>query len=434
MAKITRRKFGVLVGASGLAVVAQNAISGPVFAQGKAKVVIVGGGAGGATVAHKVKAAAPELDVTLVEIKKAYTSCFFSNLYLGGLRTFESITHTYDGLKKLGVNVIHELAQSVDGAGKKVQLKDGTTLSYDRLVLSPGIDIKYDTIEGYSPEAAEVMPHAWQAGQQTKLLHDKINAMDDGGVVVLAAPPNPYRCPPGPYERMCMIARVLKQKKPKSKLILLDPKPSFSKQPAFMEAFKRYYGDIIEVNLSNEFDDFRVNRVDPATGEVHTAGGRTEKAAVANIVPAQRAGLIAHKAGCADGDWCPVKPEDMSSTLVSDVYVLGDASIATQMPKSAFSANSQAKVVAADILANLAKARKFGPRYRNTCWSALTTDDSIKVGANYKPGTLGDKPALVASGSFVSKPGEEAALRRQNFEESFSWYDNITKDIFAKGP
>ena len=433
MARITRRKFGALVGATGLATAAQNALPLPAFAQGKAKVVIIGGGAGGATVAHKVKVAAPQLDVTLVEVKKSYTSCFFSNLYLGGLRTFQSITHTYDGLSALGVNVVHAHARSVDTSAKTVGLNDGTKLSYDRLVLSPGIDLKYETIEGYSPEAAQEMPHAWQAGQQTQLLRDKIHAMEDGGVVLLAAPPNPYRCPPGPYERMCMIAHILRTKKPKSKLILLDPKPSFSKQPAFMEAFKTYYDGIIEVNLSNEFDDFRVNRVDVSTGEVHTAGGRIEKPAVANIVPAQRAGEIAHKAGVADGDWCPVKPENMSSALVSNVYVLGDASVARQMPKSAFSANSQAKVVAADLVADLVNARKFDPRFRNTCWSALTPDASIKIGANYKPGLLGEKPALVASGSFVSKPGEDASLRRDNFAESFAWYDNITKDIFAKG-
>ena len=432
MVRITRRKFGTFVGATGLAAAAHGSFPLPAYAQGKAKVVIIGGGAGGASVAHKVKASAPELDVFLVEIKTAYTSCFFSNLFLGGLRTFESITHTYDGLKELGVNVIHDLAESVDADGKKVQLLGGSTLDYDRLVLSPGIDIKYDTIEGYSPEAAKVMPHAWQAGQQTQILRDKIHSMEDGGVVVLAAPPNPYRCPPGPYERICMIAHVLKTKKPKSKLILLDPKPSFSKQAAFMEAFKTYYDGIVEVNLSNEFDDFRVNRVDPATGEVHTVGGRVEKAAVANIVPAQKAGLIAHKAGCTDGDWCPIKPDNMSSALVPNVYVLGDSSVATQMPKSAFSANSQARVVAADIVVQLTKAKKYGPRFRNTCWSAITVDDSIKVGANYKPGSLDGKPALVASGGFVSKPGEEAALRRQNFAESFAWYDNITRDIFAK--
>ena len=188
------------------------------------------------------------------------------------------------------------------------------------------------------------MPHAWLAGAQTELLKKKLEAMRDGGVVVMAAPNNPYRCPPGPYERACMIAHYLKTQKPKSKLIIFDPKKSFSKQPVFTEAFETYYKDIIELNLTTEIDDFTVVRVDPNTGEVFTKAGRKEKADVANIVPNQRAGEIAHKAGCAEGDWCPVNFENFTAVKVPGIYVLGDAAIANEMPKSAFSANSQAKV------------------------------------------------------------------------------------------
>lgn len=432
MKKITRRQLGYMAGAAGVAAVGTLTFGRAAIAQGSAKVVVVGGGAGGATVANKIKAAAPNLDVTLVEANPAFTTCFFSNLYLGGLVGFDDITHDYKGISDLGVKVVHDWAEDVDTAAKVVKLKGGTQLPYDRLVLSPGIELKYDSVPGYSKEAAELMPHAWQAGAQTKLLKAKLEAMPDGGLVVLAAPPNPYRCPPGPYERMCMIAHYLKTAKPKSKLILFDPKTKFSKQGAFMEGFKTHYADIIEVNLTDEIDSYALTRVDPKTGEIETASGRKEKADVANIVPAQRAGLIAHRAGCAEGDWCPTNPENMSSTKVEHVYVLGDASVATEMPKSAFSANSQAKVVAADILAELAEKKKFPPRFRNTCWSAIAPKDGIKVGANYTPGEKEGKPALVAKDSFVSKPGEPNTLREETFTESFGWYSGIVSDIFAK--
>ena len=189
--------------------------------------------------------------------------------------------------------------------------------------------------------------------------------------MAMVMPNNPFRCPPGPYERACMIAHFLKSRKPKSKLVILDPKRAFSKQPVFVEAFDKYYKGIIELNLSTEIDDYSVVSVDPKTKEIVTKAGKRVRADVANIIPQQRAGEIAAKAGVNEGDWCPINPENFSSKKVQDIYVLGDAAIAAEMPKSAFSANSQAKVVAADIVAALAKKDKFEPRYRNTCWSLL---------------------------------------------------------------
>jgi len=431
MSDISRRDFGLYLGGTGL-VLGTAGLPHFAIAQGAAKVVVIGGGPGGATVAHQLKKGDPKLDVTLVEVQPKYTTCFFSNLYLGGFRTFDSITHTYDGLKKLGVNVVADMATGVDTAKKTVALKGGKSLAYDRLVLSPGIDLKYDTIAGYSEEAAKIMPHAWKAGEQTQLLKKKLEAMKDGGVVVLAPPNNPYRCPPGPYERACMIAHYLKTKKPKSKLIILDPKKAFSKQPVFVEAFNKYYKDIIELNLTNDIDDFTVVRVDTKSGEVETKSGKKVKADVANIVPNQKAGAIAMAAGCNEGDWCPVAQDSFKSAKVQDVYVLGDASIATDMPKSGFSANSQAKVVAVDILGDLSGKEKFPPRFRNTCWSMVAPNDSVKVGANYSPGEKDGKKMLVAAGSFVSKTGEDEGLRKQTFEESLGWYDGIVADVFAK--
>ncbi len=427
---INRREFTRLLGGVGLAAASPALFGSAAIAKGGGKVVIVGGGAGGATVARILKSDAPQLDVTLVETQPIYTTCFNSNHYFGGFRTFASLQHSYDGLRKLGITVAIDTASAIDPAKKAVTLASGATLAYDRLVLSPGIDFKYEAIEGYSPEAALILPHAWKAGSQTLLLMHQLEEMEDGGVVVMAVPDNPYRCPPGPYERACMIAHFLKTKKPKSKLVIFDAKRTFSKQPAFEEAFAKYYDGIIDLNLTNEIDDFRVVRVDPKTKEVVTKSGTRLKAAVANIIPPQKAGVIAFAAGCADGDWCPIDPDNFASSKVKDTYVLGNSSIATEMPKSAFSANSQGKSVAANILAELAGAERYPARYRNTCWSLLAADDSIKVGASYKPEEKDGKEILEASGGFVSHPGETAEVRKENYLEGRAWYYAIIADAF----
>lgn len=425
MRDISRRDFGKLAGAGALT----TAWGSFAIAQNAPKVVIVGGGPGGATAAHFIKKDAPNLDVTLIEANSIYSSSFFSNLYIGGFRSLESLNHGYAGLRRLGIKVVHDFATDIDSAKKTVRTRGGRTYAYDRLVLSPGIDIKYDTINGYSRDVARTMPHAYNTdATQKRILKQQLLSMRDGGTVVIVTPNNPYRCPPGPYERACMIAHYLKTRKPKSKLVILDPKRSFSKQPVFTEAFDRHYKGIIELNLSNEIDDYSVVSIDPKTKEIVTKAGKKVRADVANIIPQQRAGEIAAKAGVNEGDWCPVNPENFSSKKVANIYVLGDASIAAEMPKSAFSANSQAKVVAADILAALAKKDKFEARYRNTCWSLLAPDDNVKVGANYAP----KDGKLDPSGSFVSQRGEAADVRKQNYQESVAWYDNITAEMFAK--
>ena len=430
MGDISRRDFGKLVGAVGAASLTTAGLTTFAIAQRAPRVVIVGGGAGGATVAHFVKKEAPNLDVTLIEANPIYNSSFFSNLYLGGFRTLESLNHSYAGLRRLGIRVVHDFATDVDRTKKTVRTRGGRSYGYDRLVLSPGIDIKYDSIPGYSREAARIMPHAYTTdASQKRLLKRQLTGMREGGTVVMVAPNNPFRCPPGPYERACMIAHFLKTRKPKSKLVILDPKRAFSKQPVFVEAFNKYYKDIIELNLSTELDDFSVASVDPKTKEIVTKAGKRVRADVANIIPQQRAGEIAVKAGVTEGDWCPINAENFMSTKADDIHVLGDAAIAAEMPKSAFSANSQAKVVAADIVTSLAKKEKFEPRYRNTCWSLLAPDDDVKIGANYTP--KGSK--LDPSGGFVSQPNETADVRRENYKESVAWYANITSEMFAKG-
>ena len=348
----------------------------------------------------------------------------------GGFRSFASLQHSYEGLRRVGINVITDTAVNVDPVKKTVKLSGGSELSYDKLVLSPGIDFHYGAIAGYSAEAAEIMPHAWKAGPQTLLLMKQLDAMNDGGVVIMTVPANPYRCPPGPYERACMIAHYLKTHKPKSKLVIFDAKKTFSKQPAFEEAFEKYYSGIIDLNLTNEIDDFQVVRVDSKTLEVETKSGTKMKGAVVNVIPPQTAGDIAIAAGCSDKGWCPIKPQSFASALADDVYIIGDAAIANEMPKSAYSANSQGRVVAADILVQLAGREPAEPRYRNTCWSLLAADDSIKIGADYAPGDKDGKPVLVPSGPFVSQKGESADVRRKNYAEGLAWYHAIIADAF----
>jgi NADPH-dependent 2,4-dienoyl-CoA reductase/sulfur reductase-like enzyme len=430
MTGFTRREFNALVAAAGVATV--SGLSRPALAAGRAKVVIIGGGPGGAAVAGRLKSADDSLDITLIEPKVKYTTCFYSNLYLGGFRSFKSITHDYEGVKKRGITVVTDTATGIDTAGKKVTLAKGAVLTYDRLVVAPGIDFKYDAIEGYSPEAAKIMPHAWQGGEQTWLLKEKLLALPDGGLVVMGVPPNPYRCPPGPYERACMIAYFLKTKKPKARLVLFDAKKTYSKQAVFEEAFAEYYKDIVEINLTNEIDDFAVVKVDAKTGVVTTKAGRTERAALANIIPPQKAGAIAASAGLTDGDWCPVHPENFTSTKASDVYVLGDAAVANDMPKSAYSAMSQASVVAADIIASLKGMPRSIGRYRNTCWSMVAPDNSAKIGGDYVPATKGGKSVLEIKDGFISKADDSADLRRGNVQESADWYQSAVDDLFGE--
>ena len=431
MRGMTRRAFGRGLGA--MAAASQAGGMGTfAIAQTQPRVLIIGGGAGGATVATYLKRLAPNLHVTLIERNAQFTTCFFSNLYLGGFRTLESLTHSYQELKTQGINVITDVAIDVDTSRKTVTLISGTRIPYDRLVLSPGIDIRFDTIEGYNSEVAQSMPHAWRAGDQTALLKAQLEAMPEGGVVVMAAPPNPFRCPPGPYERACMIAHFLKTRKPRSKLIILDPKRTFSKQAVFLEAFKKYYPGLVEIHLTNDIDDFRVVAVDPGSKTVIAKSGMKVRASVANIVPAQRAGGIAQRAGCVEGDWCPIAPETFLSTKAQDVHVIGDACIATDMPKSAFSANSQGKLIANHLANTLAGKEVFPARVRNTCWSLLAPNDSAKIGANYIVGVSNGRKMLMPTDAFVSQPGEEASERRENFDESVGWYSGMTMDMFGK--
>lgn len=396
-------------------------------------VVIVGGGAGGATVAVTLKRAAPLIDVTLIEPEQRYTSCFHSNHYLGGFVPVERITHGYGGLAALGITLVRDRAVALDFSSREVRTAEGASIGYDRLVVAPGIGFKTGDVEGYDEAARERMPHAWSGGEQLRALRSQIEAMEDGGLVVIAAPRNPFRCPPGPYERACLIAHYLQRTKPKSKVIVLDPKMAYSKQAVFEEAFAKYYRGVVEVHLTNDLDDMALQRVDARTGELETRSGNVFKAAVANVIPDQMAGPIAREAGLTDkSGWCPVEFTTFRSTLADNVYVVGDAAVAAEMPKSAYSASDQARAVAGHILADLTDTPRPPAVYRNTCWSMLAPDDSVWIGADYAPGEFRNRPILVPRDSFISAPGERASIRKATYDGGIAWYQSLTDEMFAK--
>ena len=423
MSNLTRRQFNALLGAG----VASIAVPAGIKAQSKPKVVVIGGGAAGATTARYIaKDSKGEVDVTLISAQDKYTTCFFSNLYLGDFRSFDSITHSYDTLAEQGVNVKIGYAAGIDRAKKMVSMADGSSVAYDRLVVAPGIDLKYDSIEGYSKEAAEIAPHAWQAGAQTVLLKQKLDSLQNGENIVMVPPPNPYRCPPGPYERVSMMAHILKTRGlTDSKIIVVDPKPKFSKQGLFQECWDTHYSGMVEWYGPDVHGG--IQGVDVAAGAVETDLD-TFEGALLNIIPGQTAGAIAIEGGLTnDTGFCPIVADSMRSTVDENIYVLGDASIAGAMPKSGFSANSQAKVAAMHVRGDLLDSKVFPAKFSNTCWSLIGTDDGVKVGAQYAV----EEGKIAATSTFISKTGEDAALRKTTYEESIGWYDGITKDIFG---
>ena len=424
MTGLTRRQFGLLLGAGA------SSLAMPAYlrAQDRPRVVVVGGGPGGATVAKYVaRESHGAIDVTLINDTETFTTCFFSNLYLGDFQTFEQITHSYDQLaSKYGIDKITGRAVSVDREAKTVTLADGSSVPYDRLVLAPGIDVIYDSVPGYSEEASQIAPHAWRAGPQTQILKQKLDAVEDGQNIVMVAPPNPFRCPPGPYERISMFAHVLKKKGfTRSKIFVLDYKESFSKQGLFTEGWEKHYPGLVEWYGPDVHGGVR--QVDAAAGTVETDLD-TFEGALLNIIPAQRAGAIAAAAGVTnEAGWAPIDENSMRSTADEAIYVLGDASIAGEMPKSGFSANSQAKVAALNIRADLTDARAFPARYSNTCWSLIETDDGVKVGASYEP----KDGKIAAVDTFISQTGESEELRKATYEESIGWYAGIVEDTFG---
>ena len=426
MKKINRRNFAKIIGSAGLA--STLGMPSLVFGASK-KVVVVGGGFGGATAAKYLRKLDSSIDVTLVEPNPTYYTCPFSNTVLGGIKDMSEIAHGYGAMKnKHGVRVIHAKAKNVNSNSKTVTLDNGRKLDFDRAIVSPGVDLRFDSMEGYSQAATDKMPHSWKAGPQTALLRRQLENMRNGGTVLICPPGNPFRCPPGPYERTSLIAHYLKTHKPKSKIIILDAKEKFSKQSLFMSGWDLHYGDLIEWRAGTAGG--KISRVDPQNMQVETEFGM-EKGDVINFIPAQHAGKVARDSGLTNKKgWCPVNQVTFESTLQPGIHVIGDASIAGKMPKSGFSANSQGKVAAAAIVSELAGQEPIEPSYANTCYSLITPEHGISVAKVYK---ISDKKTIVGvkgSGG-VSPKNEDPIVRRQEAIYTQGWYDAIVQDMFA---
>jgi sulfide dehydrogenase [flavocytochrome c] flavoprotein subunit len=410
----------------GIAAAASFALPCPSHAQLAARVVVIGGGFGGASCARALRRLDPNLQVTLIEPNGIFVACPFSNEVIAGLRDIEAQQFSYDRIAAEGATVIAKAAAKVDAKTRTVGLADGTSLAYDRLVLSPGIDLRFDALPGYDEAATTRMPHAWKAGEQTMMLRKQLEAMDDGGVVAIAVPASPSRCPPAPYERASLIAHYLKARKPRSKILILDAKDAIPQQRLFENAWKEFYPGMIErVSLSQ---GGRVTSVDASTNSIVTDFGNYT-AQVANIIPPQKAGRIADIAGAIDNTgWCPIDPVTFESKLVPGIHVIGDACFGGVMPKSASVANAQGKACAEAVASLISGKPPAAAKLVGACYNTVAPGYAFSQSGTYqsREGQFAEVEALVTSP--VDAPRE---LRAREAEQAQDWYKTITVDAFG---
>ena len=386
------------------------------------RVVVIGGGYGGTIAAKYIRMYDRGIEVVLIERNRQFVSCPFSNLYIGGImKDLTPLTIGYDKLAaNHGIKMVYDEVTAIDPAAKKVVVSSGT-IAYDHLVVSPGIDFRFEEIKGYdAKETPNAMPHAWKAGEQTVLLRNQLVAMKDGGTVVMTVPLTPYRCPPGPYERASMIAMYLKQAKPKSKLIVLDANPDIvSKAGLFKKGWAKHYQGIIDYRPAK-----KVTEINVSAKTVIVEGLEDIKGDVINLIPPQRAGRIAVAAGLVgpDKNWCPVNPTTFESTMHKDIHVIGDAAIAGAMPKSGYSANSQAKACALNLVAAMNGRELSDFSGANTCYSFLSAKEAVEVTGVYKV----DKGAIVAVAGSVGVSPDLSELEAIYAE---SWLKNILTEM-----
>lgn len=429
MQTFTRRRFLACLGGVGLTALGGVGTRGWAQSGIKGRVVVIGGGFGGATCARYVRQFDPTIAVTLVERSEKFVTCPFSNAVLGDVVTMNTITQHYDTLRrKHGVEVIHDEVIEIDAEVRRVTLKSGKSLQYDRLVVAPGIAFRWDAIDGYDAKAAQTVPHAWKGGGQTVLLSQQLRTMQDGGLVILCPPANPFRCPPGPYERASLIAHYLQRQKPKSKILILDAKEKFSKQGLFQQGWEKLYPGMIEWVAGTAGGI--VKEVDAKSRTAVTELGERHRADVLNVIPPQQANLIAQRAGLTDKTgWCPVDQRTFASQLLKHIHVIGDSAVAGALPKSGFAANSEAKVCAASIVSELNGREMPEPSYVNTCYSLVGPEYGISVAMVYR---LQDgKIAKVDGAGGVSPEDADAEFRKQEAQYARGWYDSIARDSWG---
>lgn len=398
-----------------------------------ARVVVIGGGTGGLTVAQTIKKEDPSIEVTVVEKNKFYSTCFGSNWVLSDIFTMNDITYNYTKMaEKYNINMVYDEAVGIDPEKKVVHLANmSQPLEYDRLVVSPGISFRWDQIEGHDETTSHLVPHAWKAGYQTMQLKEQINDMADDGTMVMVAPPNPFRCPPGPYERASMVAEYLKREKPKAKLLILDAKDKFSKFGLFTAGWEKHYGfktDNATLEWVSKSNGGEVSAIDPYKKIITTKNGDTIKADVINYIPAQKANMTAVKLGLVnDSGWCPVMPETFESTLIANVHVLGDASIAKPMPKSAFAANSQGVNCGKAIVALLTgKQTDANATFGNQCYSLITGTHGISVAAGYKL----DQGKMVKTFGGLFPKEQTTKTHKIESDAARGWYAGMAGSMF----
>ena len=426
MKPYTRRNFGKLAGAAATAAIGRGIWPGPALGQSKPKAVIIGGGAGGATAARRLAEDFQGIDVTLIEANKQYTACFFASRYLGGIRTLADVTHGYHKLAaNPAITVINAAATAIDGDKKAVILGDGTRLGYDRLIVAPGIEIKFDLIDGYDEKTTDLFPHAYKADAQISILKKQLEAMDDGGLFAISSPSRPYRCPPAPYERAAMAAFYLKKHKPRSKIQILDSKDEFPMSEVMSEVWDKFYPGMIEW-VPAEFGG-KIRAVDVKAKTLISSEERFT-ADVLNIIPDQHAGRIAQVSGLAGKNgWCPIHAKTFESRLIPGIHVVGDAIDPGDMSKSAFSANSQARACAAAVGAALTCKKAAKSPLTNTCFFLVSQDHGLKLGGTYKPTPEG----LAGLSGYLSQVGEDLDTRLETAKEGDAWYAAVTKEMFS---
>ena len=388
------------------------------------RVVVAGGGFGGASCALQLRQLNPAIEVVLIDPDERYVTCPASNEVIAGLRDMNSITIARDGLARAGVRVMRDRVVAIDADQRRLRLQKNAGMSYDRLVVAPGIRLRWGSPEGYDETAARNMPHAWQAGTQTELLAAQLRAMRDGGVVAISVPGGLMRCPPGPYERASLIAEYLQRHKPRSKVLIFDANNRFPRQDDFSQAWQEFYPGMIE--WIPVVRGGAVQRVDATKMTLYTSSGSV-RVAVANIIPAQAPGQLAQDAGLASGHgWCPVKATSFESEMLASVHVIGDACIAGAMPKSASAALSQARQCARAILSALAGEREPpAPEFDSVCYSLLQSERALAIRARF-----GVRDGEIRQ----NEPADSDSARyspEQERDQAAAWYKKIVTDSFA---
>ena len=434
MSNVTRREFIKVFGLGAVASTGLFGASARAQEKGAAQIVVLGGGIGGSTAAKYIRIMNPDVRITLIEQNPEYITCPRSNEVITGHFTLDDITFDYETMKsRFDVDVVVDRIIAVDPDRREVRTRGGERVGYDRLVVSPGIDFRWEQIEGYDAQVAETrIPHAWKAGPQTLLLKRQLEALPEGGTVIIAPPANPFRCPPGPYERSSLITEWLQVHNPRAKVLILDPKDRFTKDVPFKKGWERLYGygtDNSMIEWVSGGQGGRVLSVDPRSMTIEAENG-VHQADLINIIPPQKAGKLAFDIGLTDGTgWCPIERTTFKSTQHENIHVIGDACIADTMPKSGYAANSQAKLVAHVIRAELSGFEPVVPTWSNTCFSLVGSDYGVSISDvfEFRDGLIRKVPDSGAVSPVTDNPAQP--LLESVYLKN--WHRAFVKDVFS---